>query len=62
MEVAAVDKRDLDRHVPQLRDGPQATETSADDNDVMTRAGAPRRAIAQLVEVTQAHRKSRPSR
>jgi hypothetical protein len=35
MEVAAVDERDRDRRTPQLRDGLQAPETSADDDDVM---------------------------
>jgi hypothetical protein len=35
MEVTAVDERDLDRRTPQLRDCPEATETSPDDDDVV---------------------------
>jgi hypothetical protein len=60
MEVAAVHQRDLDRRMPQLRDRLDAAETSAHNDDVMARAGGVRRAIARLVEVTQAYGKSRP--
>jgi hypothetical protein len=35
MEVAAIDERELDRRTPQLRDRLQASETSADDYDVV---------------------------
>ena len=60
MKVAAVHQRDLDRRMPQLRHRLKAAETSADDDDVMARAGGLRRPIARLVEVTQAYGKSRP--
>jgi hypothetical protein len=60
MEVAAVDERDLDRRIPQLRDRLEAAETFADDDDVVAGAGGLRRAVARLAAVTQAHGKSRP--
>ena len=35
MEVAAVDERDLDRRTPQIRDRLHASETAADDDDLV---------------------------